>query len=468
MFFLWCFFILPPSFGAPEPDLFLNGPLLAKNVAEWWAEQDFPKKPALDGGPRSLHLESILFSVSPFFPTQDSNALNLERWILKQPVNSIYPDQVIKKAIHLCNGDILAGLKICWDSIFSYQSSPDTRNFSLLLSRFVDITGEHESFDGNFFFEPRAFLGTKLTNTIRGDKYSALYHLFGSAIFSYYYASRYPRPLYKGFYFFARSAIRFFELFDHHIDKHKRRLLDKGGFDFGEELARLTKWKKSPRRQDSPSTVNNEHPDYLQVRPDLYGNSWRLKPGQAARYYGRKQYPLSTEPTLPQVMESLRKTSTDNLIRQIKNDLKISSGKPLSNKEYAAILLLADRTEPTTFSFLQQLAQDEKTKRTAIIALGLQFILLAPSDYNDTWETWLLNRIDDSDPNVRFIVARAIKMASMASVELPNHLVVKADAILQKNSQFWETYVNAMSIANSLALGSIGSCALVILRVFAN
>lgn len=292
-----------------RPDLYLDGENLADRLTGWILGNTTKEKRSKHHGFFPGKMSKLLYSGNAF-PTEiipEDREMDMMDWVNEQPKNSLTPEAVLQEAIRRSEGDVEAGLFLCWNLMRNSWKSTD-RNKYQRARRLVDITGERAvvatygpspdkipSFL-NFWASRSALISGEKPKSIRGDNYSAWYHFFGTALSSFH-KSRSISTLYSPIIAEAQTnAMIFVEedlLFGEFNDARKRKAIDQAGARFGAQLAKnLAKYETVSDFQAShPQAGNGE---YLYDNSSYYGEKWSLKPGQRPWEY-QDPYPSLLE-----------------------------------------------------------------------------------------------------------------------------------------------------------------------------
>ncbi len=275
-----------------HPDRNINGEKLAENVAAW-AQENTKKenwftdirdsfKSRMKAGATLL---PRLWNGSLISYDQDQNDIQkLRKWLLSTKDLSVTPDQLIKHALAISEGNIERAITMCYNHFLvegAVGVNAIERDTRWYVMKMTDITGEREVFDD---------IGHKVNGQYkkfgRGDLYSAYYHFFATALHSYIreessVSLRLPTSTY--------SWLEESQWNKSMEDKLKRKQIDEEGAEFGKNLAELLK-------KDEKVKVNGK---YIEDRPDLYGEKWALKEGQHPRDFNTDNktynYPTALE-----------------------------------------------------------------------------------------------------------------------------------------------------------------------------
>ena len=239
--------------AAVRPDLYVDGAALADRVAH-----------SVRGGAHVLdhHVwPSALFRLymgDAFFPADDPARLALHDWLMAQPDDSVAPDALYVRAIAAAGGNVERGLAIAWDVLREDWDDGQRRNEFPRTRKLIDITGERGAFRGNA-------CGFR-SSTIRGDNFSAWYHMTGTALLTFLNANGSLSA--EAADTFTNAMITIEETFFGHVfvDSRKREAIDRAGAAMGRRLA-----ENLQRR-----VAGDPQRPYLYDNPSLYGPSWRM------------------------------------------------------------------------------------------------------------------------------------------------------------------------------------------------
>lgn len=270
-------FLCSPSFA--EPDLFIDGNQLADNVTPTLLADK--TSPTLKASVSPLNLLRDLYQGSTYYMKVDREAKShLRGWLLSQNFRSVEPHTFYAKAIEICGNDVQKGLITAW-SVLREDWDNHRRNEYPHIQKLVDITGELEHFQGQEVSVIHRGKPQK-TKSIRGDNFSAWYHMTGTALLAYTLAAS-NLPLPKAI---TGAMIELEErvYHDEFIDPFKRRYIDYQGVHFGVRLARNLR-----QFRDSESFLAARKPvPYLNQEPSKMPGNWPLLPGETSADYYRR------------------------------------------------------------------------------------------------------------------------------------------------------------------------------------
>jgi hypothetical protein len=266
-----------------EPDLFVDGVALANAVTKPVLANKDEINPLWVSRParKLLHdlYEGGIFDMQVSRAHEDA----MKAWMLEQKDSSITPEALFSKAIEIGSNRVQQGLMIAWAALRDNWQSP-VRNDFAHIKKLVDITGEREVFRGN---DISVLMKGEPTpaKTIRGDNFSAWYHMSGTALLTYTLAaSKVPFPK-----VLAGAMIELEERIyhDEFIDPFKRRHIDYQGARFGYQLARnLQSFKDKESFERSP---RSKQTTVLYQDPDKMPEHWPLREGEKpADYFQRR------------------------------------------------------------------------------------------------------------------------------------------------------------------------------------
>ncbi len=219
----------------------------------------------------------------------------LDAWINSASVKdqSITPEILMNKALALSSNDVQEALVLCWNYLRQnlYQDSR-MRNTQNFVFKLYDITGEWPLFDDEA--QEVKEKGQPVTkNFVRGDKFSAWYHFFGTALHEF---ARQQTNWRTNTHHLVKMEERWHFGWDYLEDSKKRIEIDNAGADFGKRLYRnLTNPNADLKK------ANSEHS--LKENPTVYGPSWDLKAGQKPRDF--KHPDNDSLPGLTYIQQSL-------------------------------------------------------------------------------------------------------------------------------------------------------------------
>jgi|GEM_PF-5807383 len=232
----------------------------------------------------------------------------IQKWILTQNDSSVAPHELLARTIILANGDSIKALTVLWNLLNQDWSSAATRNFNVLTSKLVDVTGEAALKDatGEFVILPENHPKAKRKRygrmvgplgavpkqvksridfvvSKRGDKFSTYYHFFGVALMSAYVSHRTGSEVW-GTLFGKGGA--WIESIKHSFtaggnrEKIKRVANDYQGAEAGLELYRRI--KEGPGQ----ATMDQLEASHYLVSDPRFAKNYPLKPGQSPAYHG--------------------------------------------------------------------------------------------------------------------------------------------------------------------------------------
>lgn len=282
-----------PARALGDSDRYLDGELFARRIARY-IQANYPQSVALRRNGLRPALEFQLF-LGKQVRDHGGHWAKLSAWLASRPRFSVLPHEFFQKCLELNGGNIELSLILAWDFLsFQWNTDTEIRNFKPSSLQLYDVTGELDSCGGN--------RQTLLWRSIRGDKFSAWYHFFGTAMHAFIrentlvHGLKWRIPTNWILNLEETLLGRTFL-----VDILKRLENDKAGVRFGKALFRYV------RRMDRDTIP--EESGYLTSRPDLFGKSWKLLPGQTALSYGRE--PEYESPSLLSQVQAIL-TQTDS------------------------------------------------------------------------------------------------------------------------------------------------------------
>lgn len=266
------------AFGEPyRPHLFFDGAALASILAQQ-LESEYSPRQLRSQSVSALPMLRLLMHGHAIYTDHKERMGKLHSWVMSQPDGSILPREFYARAITLSDGKVQEGLILAWNFLRDGWNQSGNRNSYPHIVKLYDITGEASRFQGNdqFVSDPKDSKRRLFVKTIRGDNFSAWYHVAGTALLGFTLAnSSLPLParLLTSIPIWIEENLHY----DEFIDPVKRRLLDYQGMELGLGLANHFRgFRRSVIR------------DYLYDAPEKFPPTWALREGESATDYYRR------------------------------------------------------------------------------------------------------------------------------------------------------------------------------------